>query len=104
VAGEERPKPEDVRAMMNRSSNYSLPRTIAALALWLGGNQEKHAGRSIEGEEHVGRSIEGEDARCWAAMRERKQECQFRGIDVNSYVFHLVGTRHRTSYNVERRE
>jgi hypothetical protein len=37
AAAEERPEGEDGEAMIFRGSNYSLPRTIAALALWLGG-------------------------------------------------------------------
>jgi hypothetical protein len=50
VAGEERPEPEDGGAMMNRGSNYSLPRTIAALALWLGG---MHFHVFLSAREHV---------------------------------------------------
>ncbi|KAM0903139.1 hypothetical protein ACQ4PT_018919 [Festuca glaucescens] len=37
AAEEERPEGVGGEAMMFRGSNYSLPRTIAALALWLGG-------------------------------------------------------------------
>ena len=37
AAGEEEMPEAEGEAMMFRGSNYSLPRTIAALALWLGG-------------------------------------------------------------------